>query len=357
MVIVQTEYDDNVFRSAVQPVSDIVSTVGGKINGRAQLRRIGLTAGGAADWVHYSKLARQRGANVGAEARLDLFFNRFVPYLGATYGNSRQRVNPEIDGRPRLIHSSIALGGILRMGGKTGLDVSAARSSVGYTDYTTPEGVSVSGALNRTSDQLTLSIVREVTPLTRVITTGEIRRETFTQSTQRNSDFIRLGAGFESTSRVRGRATAGVLFHKPQSPTLPESQGFFASVGTVTTLLDRLQIGVDVNRDVAPSYRPEVPYYKALSYGGSLAFAVRRSLRLSALADRRHADYRGERATGPAAHRFGVEIETKYGSSVVYLIGNSLAIHVSGAYVQRTAPVAWRQFEGVNFVSRISHVF
>jgi hypothetical protein len=353
-----TGYDDNVFRSAARPLSDIISTIGARAGVRGQLRRVGLTASGAADWVHYAKLSSQRGANVGAGLKLDFLFNWIAPYVSISYGNSRQRLNPEIDTRPRIGHSTVAVGGVFRLGsGKTSLDFSARRAKETYDRNARVDGVSLGEALNRGTDDVALSLIREVTPLTRLNVTGEVFRDQFHVSSYRNANNVRVTAGFESDGRINGSARVGVRILKPHDPNQAEFRGLFVSLGTGATVLDRLQIGVNADRDVVPSYRPGVPYYALYGYGGSVTYAMFGSVRLSAQTNRRLGDYRALGGAASRADRASVDRETSYGSGISYLLGKSLSIDFSGTYTKRKSDLATRRFDNLSLTAGVSHAF
>ena len=297
-------------------MADIISILGANTDARARVRRIGLTANGTADYVHYSRLRSERGANAGAELRADLLFYRFAPYMSASYMNSRQRGHQEIDTRPRNQQSTFAVGGIVRLGVKTDIDLSVKRSRTDYENNATIDGVNLSEALNRESDQVSLSIRREVTALTRLTVSGEMNRDQFSVSSDRDSDSIRLTSGFESSGVIRGHARAGVQVRKPRDPSIAEARGFFVSVGTAATVRDRLEIGLNADRDLMPSYRLNIAYYESYGYEGTISYALRSSLRLSALFSRRHADYRSgiglPSATDLAGHRYPDEIRIRH---------------------------------------------
>lgn len=354
----RADYEDNVFRSATRPVSDLVSTLGANIAFRGQLRRAGLTASAATDWVHFARLINERGANAGGALKLDLQFNRILPYVSTSYYNSRQRRNLEVDTRPRIEQSTVAVGAIVRVGGKTALDFSAQRARQVYDRRATVDGVSLSDALNRVADYFTLSLRQEVTPLTRFTVTGEARRDQFDASPYRNADYLRLTTGFESAGRLNGRADVGLRILKPHDPSLSESRGFYMSVATNATVLDRVQIRLDAERDIAPSYRSHIAYYEYYSYGASLTCALGRSLRLSAMVGQRRADYRNTGgAVSFSADATGVDHETRYGSDVSYRIGDSMAIDFSGAYTERRSSEALRRFDGMSLTAGVRHVF
>jgi Putative beta-barrel porin 2 len=351
----QTGYEDNVFRSAERPVSDIVSTLSAGTELRGRLRRVGLSTSGSADWVHFDKLVSQRGADLGAALRLDFLFNRIVPYVSGSYRNTRQRLNPEIDIRPRIEQSNVVVGSIFRIGGTTAVDVSARHAKEGYDRSAALDGVSLGAALNRASDSVTLSFLEQVTPLTRLIVAGEMNRDRFNVSSNRSADNVLLTTGFESDGRLNGSARVGVRILKPHDPSLPESRGLFMSLGTSATVLDRVQIGLIAERDVVPSYMANVDYYGSYNYSASVTYAMRRSLRLSAQAGQRLADYRAR--GGPPASAEGVDHETRYGSGINFRLGESMGVDFSGAYTERTSISASRRFDGLSVRAGVNYDF
>ena len=354
----QTEFDNNVFRTANHPVEDYISTFGGKTDVRGRMGRVGLTASGAADWVHYANVRRERGANVSTMMRLDLLFNRIAPYASASYDNTRQRMNLELDPRPRVERLNVVGGSIVRFGAKTGLDVQAKRSIVTYAEDAFADDVNLSGALNRVSHHLMASFFAEPTSATRLVAGGEAFQDQFDPTSHRSADNARLIVGLDSDGRVITRARGGWRVLKPHDPAVPQSEGLFMSIHTIATVKDRLQIGVDAERDLEPSYRLSVTYYKYDFYSVSLGYALRRSLRLMSSAGYRAADYRlpvngWTSAMDPA----GIERELRYRFGVNYLLGNSLGLDLSGAFMERTSAVAGRQYKSLSLRAGINHAF
>lgn len=353
----ETDYQDNVFRTAEHSVSDIVSTLSASAGAHGQVKRLEVRATGAAEWVHFDTFVKERGANAGTSIRANLLFNRVAPYLSTSYRNSRRRTNPEIDIRPRIIETTFAAGSVFRVGGKTLLDLSAEHRIEAY-DGIVDDGVNLSDALNTASNQVTVSLRHGITPLTRVTVTGQAQRREYDTSSYRSADHVRLMTGFESQGRIRGHALAGIQVVKPHDPGLPEMRGPFMSVGTSAMVGDRLQIGLNADRGAAPSYRASFAYYDSQGYGGSIAYAMGPSLRLSAMAHRRLADYRDAIGTSEsAAEHAGVEKETRYSSGVSYQLGQALAINFAGAYTERSAIPVTRRFDHLSFTVGVSHVF
>ncbi len=282
-----------------------------------------------------------------------------MPYVSTGYTSSNQRLNPEIDTLPRLNTSTLSAGSLVRIGGKTSLDISASRTNRDY--YTSSEefdGASPYSTLDRESRQFTLSLDQQVTTLTRLVVTGEMRQDLFESSMRRNADYMRLTTGFESDGRVKGYAHVGTRMYKPRDPSLPDSRGFFTTVGTNTTLFDRLVIGLGADRDMAPSYRTEAAYYEWYGYDASATYAVLRSLKLSANMGRRFADYSYADTYSPSASApLGMEFYKKFGTGISYTVGSRLTFNVWGTYLERTSSQVSRQYDGMTLAVGISHAF
>jgi hypothetical protein len=354
----QADYEDNVFRTD-RPVSDVVSTLRGGSGVRVRMRRVALTGNASAEWVHFARLISERGANVDSGLKLDFMFNRVVPYASTSYDNSRDRRNTEIDTmRPRTRRSGITLGSLFRLGGKTAVDLAVTRSIVGYEQEELTEGVNISEALNRASDRYSVTFLQDVTPLTRLTFTGEVQRDLFDTSSFRDSDEIQATAGFRSDGIVKGHARAGMRVQKPHNPLLPELRGIFLSVATNVTLLDRLQIGIDAERDTAPSYRTGVAFYESSAYGASVTYVMRPSVRLLANVSQYFADYRhGKAGLTASAEVLGVERETRYGTGIRFGLGQSMSFDLYGYRTDQTSVVASRRFESLNLRAGVSHAF
>jgi hypothetical protein len=350
-------YEDNVYRSADNPTADMATTLSGSLGAAGQLRRLGVSASGSASWVHYDKLQTESGADLGGSLRISGLFYRVQPYLAGSYLTSRRRQNAEIDTRPRLVSSELAAGGVVQLGGKTTADVSVGRSFLAYERSASVGGVNLASALNRGSDRVTLSVRQELTPLTRISVTGDVRRDRFDVSARRNAEFAYLTAGFQSDGFFHGDASVGLRIMKPSDPTLPESRGLFASVGTSFTVLERVRVSLDAQRDVAPSYRPDTPYYQFYGIGGALSYAIFRALEFSALVDRRFVDYHFLQPVSQSLANPPVEDELTYGGGVAYRLGNSVSMDLTGTYTKRLSQAASRRYHRLSVSAGIDYGF
>jgi hypothetical protein len=293
---------------------------------------------------------------VDAALRLDVQLNRLVPYVSTSYRNSRERLNPEIDTRPRIGQANFAVGSAVQLGGaKTALDLSYSRSMDVYNRRATVDGILLAEALNRASNTFGIQVRRELTPLTRINVRADLDRDRFDTSS-RSANNLRLSTGFDSDGLINGSAQVGVRILKPEDPGRPESRRFFVSLGTGFTVRDRVQIGLDAQRDFAPSYSRDAAYYAAYSYGMSLDYAMLRAVRLSAQVHRRVADYR---ATSGAVAATGnrVDEEMRYGAGIDYRLGQSLGINLSGTYSERTSTSAFREYDGASLGAGVSYGF
>ena len=90
----------------------------------------------------------------------------------------------------------------------------------------------------------------------------------------------------------------------------------------------------------------------------SLTYAIRSSIRLSVLAERRIADYRSDISFALLPEdQIGVEREARYESRLTYLFGQSMAFNFGGAYTKRTSEMFSRRFDGVSLSAGVSHAF
>jgi len=353
----RTEYDDNVYRSTSQPISDLISTFGTQAGIQGRSHRVALTGTAVADWIHYSELASERGASLRTGFKVDFLFNRITPYVSTAVNSTRERVSPEIDSRPRYKQSDFAGGAVVRVGGKTSLDLSAGRSSTIYDGDAVENGVNLSEALNGTTEHVGLSMIQDVTPLTHIVLTGEVGRDQFASSTQKNSDNLRLTAGFDSDGRIKGSVRAGVRVRQPQNIDQLASRGFLLSMGTTTNVHDRVQLGLNASCDFEPSYRPEFDYYRSYGYAVSASYALRHSVKLRGTAARRYSDYSESAVSSLLADRPNVDLETSYGTGISYQLGGLMSFNVGGTYTTRKSALASRQYDGMVLTAGVSHAF
>ena len=354
-------YDDNVFRSSQNPISDFVSILTADSDIRLQVRRVAVSGSALAQWEHFTNLVEERGANLGSSIKVDFMLNKIAPYAAATYENTQARQYQEyqeFDSRPRSEQFDVTLGSAFRFSDRTSLIAAATHSNVAFDNTDFEDDVNLAAALDRTSNHYALTFRQGVTPLTYMTLGAELDREYFQTSTYRNGEETRFSAGFESDGFLKGYGRAGYRRLRPHDPSVPDYSGLFVSVGTNMTLRDRFQIGVNAKRGTEPSYREGVAYFDASGYSASLTYAMRPSISLRVGAGLYFADYTdGSAGLLPSALQYGVEKETRYDSGLRFDLGQSLSIDLTGAYAERMADIPERRFEGMTLRVGVMHAF
>jgi hypothetical protein len=117
--------------------------------------------------------------------------------------------------------------------------------------------------LNRTNTSRGVVIRHVWTPLTTLV--GEVSRdeERFAFSRLRDADSTRLSGTltFQPLALINGNATVGYRRLEPLSPTVRPFSGLTANVGLSYSLLGTARLGVDVTRDIQPSFQIATPHY------------------------------------------------------------------------------------------------
>ena len=181
--------DNNVFNEATDPKSDFTATITPKLDVLMHPGPMLLTVTTSTDYVYYQKYKSEGGTNVGSSARADFTLGRIRPYVSAGGGNSKGRLNREIDARAR--HWDRSFGSGVRVQILEGLfaSVDARQSTTRFEDDATFRGENLANSMNEKIQAIDGSMSVALTPLTTVSVAVTTQRDRFDLSPGRDVQY------------------------------------------------------------------------------------------------------------------------------------------------------------------------
>lgn len=263
--------DSNVFNDPDNPQEDFSATFVPRLVARLRMGHALLSFGSAADLVYFHEFEGERSSNATTDIRVDAELGRLHPYATASWTDTRQRFNAEIDARAPRQQEAYGAGARLLLASRTILTLGVRQQDLRFDQGWQFRGVDLSETLNSRTRSAEAGIQLILTPLTTFGITGSVQQDRFTNAPGRDSDSFRIlpAFQFDPTSLLRGTVALGYRRFRPLSPELPGYRGLVVQTSAGYTLNERTRFDLDVLRDVQYSYEEAEPYY--LSTGGRLS--------------------------------------------------------------------------------------
>jgi hypothetical protein len=257
--------DTNVFNEAdvANPQSDFTMTFTPTTDLWVRLGRTWISGRVNVDWVYYRRFASERSANTTYAIGVDRTFNRLSLNGGVRRLSTRERPGFEIDVRSQRLEVEWDGGADLRVFPKTSIGAKTSRRRIEFDRFAVFQDANLAQELNRTTTTRGFVVKHVLTPLTTVSMDIGTEQERFLFSTTRDADSTRIvgTVSFQPLALITGSAAVGYRGFNPLSADIPPYRGTTAAVGLSYSLLGTTRIGVDVGRDVQPSFEIEQPYY------------------------------------------------------------------------------------------------
>jgi hypothetical protein len=348
--------DSNVFNTFGEPKKDFTFTIS---PGADLFFRAGpslLEVNSRADLVYFHEYSSERSLDGDFDGRWEIRWNRLTPWVAAGYSSGRQRVGYEIDVRSRREIKDYAGGVELRVASKTRIAASAQRTTYWYDADAVFSGTSLQDVLNRESETLGLQYRQALTVLTTFVVHGERMRETFEFLPERDSEGMRLTAGFDLGDRalVAGRGRVGYRKYTNVSGAVQDYAGLVASYGVALTLAGRTRIEVAGQRDLNHSYELLYPYYllTGLTVTGTPrltdSWDIQGRVGLQSLA------YQAAEGA-PTALLDRTDSHRLLGGGIGYHVGRDVRIGFNVDRQRRTSPVHERDYSGYRVGTSITY--
>ncbi len=160
--------DDNIFNDATDPKRDFTMTVTPRLQARLRSGKVLLSGVVATGLVYYQKYDDERSIDYTADGRVDVDLGWFQPYALASWIDTRERLNAELDVRAPRTETTLAGGARALLSPKTGLVFDLRRAGLDFAEGTTFDGVLLSQSLNSTTQTIAGGLELYLTPLTTV---------------------------------------------------------------------------------------------------------------------------------------------------------------------------------------------
>jgi hypothetical protein len=319
-----------VFASADEPQSDWTASLVPGTSASIRLGRARLTGQGNITYQYFRKFASERSLNTRGSVRFLAPLNRLELAVGVTMANSRQRQGAEITSRVRRFENGFNLDANVRITGRSSLGVTAGRVRYTFPDDAVYLDTNLSTSLARHEDRAGVVYTNQVTSLTTLRVTAEVRHDRFLHTTGRDADGIRVMGGFETSpfALVQGSAFIGYQRYEAVAQEIPGFDGLVGSADLTYVARGATRFNVRVDRALAYSYDVIEPYYLVTDVAGSVGRHIVRRLEAFASAGRQRMRYRrAGAATGEVLSR--LDWTTTYGIGVAVGFARSGRVRVS----------------------------
>jgi hypothetical protein len=269
--------DNNVFNEATNPKSDFTATFSPKLDvlihpGTPLLLTVTMTS----DYVYFQTYTSERATNFGSNLRADFTFGPVRPYVTIGGGNTKNRVNREIDTRARHQDRSYGAGVRVQIYEKLFASTGVRRSTTAFDEDAAFRGENLADALNSQIDAIDGSVGVGLTPLTSLSLDVTTERDRFDLSPERDSDTLRVmpTVKFSPLAILSGSASFGYRRFTTLSPLVPDYHGFVASLTLGTTVREKHHFDTTFARDVQYSYEEDAVYYVETGVQGTWTWQV-----------------------------------------------------------------------------------
>ena len=347
--------DTNVFNTYEDPKQDFTLTLSPAAELWLRAGPSRLSVASRLDAVYFRRYASERSLDGEVDGRWEVRWNRLTPWIAGGYARGRQRVGYEIDVRSRRTVTDVAAGVEARVASKTRIVASAHRSTYEHDAEAVFFDASLQEVLNRETEAWGLQYRQALTPLTTFVVHGEVLTDTFAFSPQRDSDGVRVQAGFDLDTRALIAGTGRVGYRRFESVGggLPDFTGVVASYGVEMVIGGRTHMEIVGERDVTYSYDLVYPYF-VLS-GATITLTPRMAERwdLQARAGGQWLAYRAARAFAGVPER--TDEFVLLGGGVGIHIGRRARIGFNVNHERRRSPLEARDYRGFRFGTSVTY--
>jgi hypothetical protein len=320
--------DSNVFNEPTGPKEDFTATVVPKLDVLVNSGPMLLTYQTTTEYVYYQTYTSERGINVGSSLRADFSFGPFHPFATIGGGNSRNRLNKEIDARARHFDRSGSAGLRIQLLESLSASIGVRSSRTRFDDAAEFRGERLATTLNQRIDAVEGSIGIPLTPLTTFGVAVSKERDRFDLSPGRDSDSLRIAPSlsFSPLAMLSGTASFGYRRLTTHSPEVPGYKGFVSTVTLSTTVRDRHRIDTTFSRDLQYSYEEATPQYLETALQAAWTWEVAGPIGLRLGAGRSRLHYRSPNVTADTDD----DEAMTYEASVTYRIKETFRVGLNG---------------------------
>jgi hypothetical protein len=334
VVVREIGWDSNVFDEAENPKEDFIVSVAPDAALFARLRFLQVSAYVGGDFNHFQTYEQENSAGHSLRGRADVLLSRFRPFVAGGRTDSRTRPNGEIDVRADRVEEELS-GGVAFDISRYGQLYGAAYQFKTRFHDAFEDGVNLSVALNRDSNDYSAGLRTDLTPLLALVASVSFREELFRADPIRNAQswFATADFRFDADAVVAGQVVVSFEEFTPVNPAVQPFRGLVGGASLIYSFLEVGRIGFSAVRRNEFSFNAEDAYYIengiTLSYTHRLFGYVDAQVKGS----RSRFDY-GYTETSPARQ----ETLDIVGASVGYNLRNRTRISVNYEFAKRRSP-------------------
>jgi hypothetical protein len=338
--------DDNIFNDSTDPKKDFTMTVTPRLQARLRSAKVLLSGAVATGLVYYQKFDDERSVDYAADGRVDVDLGWLRPYALASYLDTRERLNAELDARAPRTQTTVAAGTRVTLSPKTGLVFDARRTVLDFAEGETFEGVPLSTELNSTTKAFEGGIELFLTPLTTLAITASLQTDRFDSAPERDADTFRLlpTIRMEAPAIIQGSLAVGYRRFSALAPETPDYSGVVVQGSLTHTFGERTKVDLSLSRDVQYSFEPTEPYYLTTGFRVVLTQQLQESLDARAIVGRDRLDYR-EQAPSSVPNDTRTDRASVIGGGVGYHVRPNLRVGVDVEFARRSSDRLDRRYD------------
>jgi hypothetical protein len=331
-------YDTNVFYETGNPKADLTGIIEPQLNAWLHLGRVQVAWNGRANAVFFKRYSDQGTFGAGQTARLDVPVNRLRFNVTAGNLSARERPGFEIDTRARRTEALVTAGVDWRVTALTQVTATVRRNSVAFANDDVFAGRSLAQALDRSGQEMTLSIQHALTPLSSVVGSYSVVKDMFDHEASRNSRSRRVAAGFafKPLALITGRIEAGFLKFEPNDQSVTPLTAPSVSGDLGYTLRGVTNFGIRLERAVNYSIDDTQAYYLQTGISGSVTHRLNETVHVTGTVTRQRLAYQTTATAGPQL-ALGSPLTVVNGIDVGlgYQLASSIQWGVHASYMNR----------------------
>jgi hypothetical protein len=211
--------DTNVFYTATDRQTDFTASGGPGLEIVLPVRSsLLLSVDGAIDYLYFLRTTSERRLSGEGRGRVDFVGARAAAGFEGSYRRSFSRPNFEVDSRIVQDQEQLRADGHLAVGERLDLRLLGTATRLDVPEGQEFAGADLRSAYSRDTYLGRLTTAYRLTPKTWLLLEGDYQVDRFLLDVNRDADSNRVGGGFEivSTTRLAGRAVAGVRSFRPQ---------------------------------------------------------------------------------------------------------------------------------------------
>lgn len=351
-------FDDNIFNDSTDPKSDFTMTVTPRLQARMRSGKFLLSGAVSTGLVYYQKFDDERSIDYATDGRVDVDLGWLQPYALASYLDTRERLNAELDVRAPRTQTTVAVGTRVALSAKTGLVFDVRRSGLDFAEGTTFEGVPLANELNSTTNIVEGGLEIFLTPLTTLSVTASRQTDRFDDSPERDSDTFRIlpSIKMEAPALIQGSLAVGYRRFSAIDPETPDYSGLILQGSLSHTFGEWTKVDLALSRDVQYSFEPTEPYYLTTGFRVVLTQQLQEALDVRGTIGRDRLDYR-EESTTSAANETRTDRATVVGGGVGYRLQPNLRVGVDVEFAKRASDRIDRRYDRTRVFASMTYGF